>query len=145
MWFILQHSLPCAPHNSSIGVAALGFPWYRSFHPDPRKKSSTADEWWPHHRSDTASLPSVFLCWWTEYSQMIHWCQIRRIWRVINQFKSHGHGTAAIATTDLSAVALSWWNRTPFVSFPGRFETSTTFQFLNYLSNVGLSRRKQCT
>ena len=28
--------------------------------------------------------------------------------------------TAAIVTTDLCARALSWWNRTPFVSFPGR-------------------------
>ena len=25
------------PHTSSIGVAALGVPWYVSSHPDPRK------------------------------------------------------------------------------------------------------------
>ena len=37
LWFIFQHSLPCGPHTSSIGVAVLGFPWYRSSHPDPRK------------------------------------------------------------------------------------------------------------
>ena len=39
MWFIFQYSLPCGPHTSSIGVAVLGFLWYRSSHPDP----STAD------------------------------------------------------------------------------------------------------
>ena len=33
-----QHSLPCSPHASSIGVATLGFPWYRSSLPDPRKR-----------------------------------------------------------------------------------------------------------
>ena len=26
-------SLPCGPHTSFIGVAALGFQWYRSSHP----------------------------------------------------------------------------------------------------------------
>ena len=26
MWFIIQQSLPCGPHTSSIGVAALRFP-----------------------------------------------------------------------------------------------------------------------
>ena len=43
MWFIFQHSHPCGPLAYSIGVAALGFPWYRSSHPDPLKKFSTAD------------------------------------------------------------------------------------------------------
>ena len=44
MWFIFSlNCLPCGPHSSSIGVAALGFRWYRSSHPDPGKKSSTAD------------------------------------------------------------------------------------------------------
>ena len=38
--------------------------------------------------------------------------------------------TAATATTYLCAGALSWWNRTPFVSFPGRLRniSNTTFQ-----------------
>ena len=31
--------------------------------------------------------------------------------------------TTAMSTTDLNARALSWWNRTRFVSFPGRFDT----------------------
>ena len=55
---IWQHSLPCSSHTSSIGLAVLGFPWYRSSHPDPRK--SPWLQIWPHHRSDTASQPSVF-------------------------------------------------------------------------------------
>ena len=32
-----QNSLSCGPHTSSIGVAVLGFLWYRSSHPDPWK------------------------------------------------------------------------------------------------------------
>ena len=57
--------------------------------------------------------------------------------------------TAAIATTYMCAGALSWWNRTAFISFPGCFEmslcTTCTFKVLNYLSSVSLSGRKQCT
>ena len=55
--------------------------------------------------------------------------------------------TAAIATTDLCAGALSWWNRTPFINFPGRLPMSIVllFKVLNYLSIVGLSGRKQCS
>ena len=41
--------------------------------------------------------------------ERVRWCQIRRIWRVINQFKATiTHCTADIATTDLCAGALSW-------------------------------------
>ena len=69
MWFIIQHSLFCGLHTSSISVAALGFPWYRSSHPDPRK--SIQLQIWPHCRSDTASQPSVFSCWGTENNQMV--------------------------------------------------------------------------
>ena len=48
--------------------------------------------------------------------------------------------TAAIAITDMCAGALSWWNRTLFVSFPGCFEISLVllFKVLNWLSTVGL-------
>ena len=53
-----QHSLPCSPHTSSIGVAALGFLWYGSSHPDPRKSPELQIR--PHHQSDHASQPSVF-------------------------------------------------------------------------------------
>ena len=52
-------------------------------------------------------LPSqVFLFFHVEEQKMVRWCQIRSIWRVINQ-KPQSR-TAAIATTDLCAGALSW-------------------------------------
>ena len=57
--------------------------------------------------------------------------------------------TAAIATTDLCAGALSWRNRTPFVSFPGRLwnVSSTPFQSPELLIQCGFikSGRKQCS
>ena len=60
MWSSFQHSLPCSPHTYSISVAALGFPWYRSSHPDTQKSSQL--QIWPHHRSDTASQQSGIFC-----------------------------------------------------------------------------------
>ena len=47
--------------------------------------------------------------------------------------------TAAIAATDLCAGALSWWNRTPFISFPGRSWNVciTTFQSPEILIECG--------
>ena len=53
----------------------LGFPWKEL---SSWSSKSPQLQIWPHHRSDTAS------CWGTEN----RWCQIRRIWRVINQFKA---------------------------------------------------------
>ena len=53
--------------------------------------------------------------------------------------------TAPIATTDLSAGALSWWNRSPYVGFLGHSQNVLLFTVLKYLSSVGLSRWKQCT
>ena len=88
------------------------------------KKSSTADNDQPHHQSDTASQPSVFFH--VREQKIVRWCQIRRSTSSKPQSR-----TAAIATPDLYAGALSWWNRSPFV--------------LNYLSSVGLSGRKQCS
>ena len=64
-----QHCLPCGPLTSSIRVAALGFLWYRSSHPDPQKSPKL--QIWPNHQSNTASKPSVFLCWETENNQMV--------------------------------------------------------------------------
>ena len=82
MWFLFQHSLPCGPHTSSIGVGALGFLWCRSSHSDFPKGPKL--QIWSRHRLKL--LPSqVFLsCWGTEN----RWYQIRRLWRVINQFKA---------------------------------------------------------
>ena len=59
--FIFQHSLPCSPHTSSIGVAALGFLWYRNSHPDPQESPQL--QIWPHHRSDTASIAGAWSRW----------------------------------------------------------------------------------
>ena len=114
-------------------------------------KSSTRDiSWmaWKTGEGSPVSLGQFFFSWWgTENSQMVP-----------NQENLEGDQpvqsqsrTAAIATTDWCAGALSWWNRTPFVSFPGHFEMShsTTFQssYLHvvYKSSVGLSGRKQCS
>ena len=122
MWFIFQHSLPCGPHISSIGVAALGLPWYRSSHPDPRKSPKL--QIWPHNWFRYC-FPAMKGFFQVGEQKIVRWCQIKRIWRVINQFKA-----IAIATTDLWVGALSWWNRTPLVSFPGRLRnvSSITFQ-----------------
>ena len=89
MWFtcIFQHtcSLPCSPHTSSIGVAELGFPQYRSSHPDPQKSPQL--KIWPHYSSNTASQQSVVFFQVGE-QKIVRWCQTRRIWKVINQFKA---------------------------------------------------------
>ena len=123
-----------------FSVAALGFLWYRSTRPDLRK-SPQLQMW--HHRSIYCFLqPSGFFFMLgnrkldvpnqknTDSDQTV-------------QTSSH---TAAIATTDLCSRALSWWNRTPFFSFPGSFEmsSSTTFQGPELFS-VGLSGRTLCS
>ena len=83
-----QHSLPChacGPHTSYIGVVALGLPWYRISHPDPWK-SPQLQQIWPHQRSrETASQPSDFSRWG---QKKVRWCQIRRMWSLINQIKA---------------------------------------------------------
>ena len=82
--FIFQHSLPCGSHTSSIGIAVLWFLWYRSSYPNLRKSPQL--QIWPHHRSDsTVSQPRVFHI---GEQKIVRWCQVRRIWRVINQFKA---------------------------------------------------------
>ena len=113
-------------HTSSIGLAALGFAWYRSSHPGPLKKSPTADM---TASSGRYCFPAK--CFFNIGEQM-----------VLNQGKlegdqplqSHSHApVAAIATTDLCAAALSWWNRTPYVSFAGclRNVSSTTCRYFS--------------
>ena len=141
MWFIFQHSHPCGPRTYSIGVAALGFPGYRSTHPDPRKSSQL--QMWPQHQSDTASQPSVFFRLgnrkWSDGAKSGEYGG----WPTSSKPQSR---TAAIATIYLFAGALSWWNRTPLISSPGHSEMSLVllFQALNYFSSVGWSGRKQC-
>ena len=101
MWFIFQHSLPCGPHTSFIGVAALGFMWYRSSHPDPRKTPQL--QIWPHHRSDTASKPSWFF--YVGEHKIVRWCQSGEYggWSTSSKPQSR---TSAIATTDLCAGSI---------------------------------------
>ena len=152
LWFLFLHSLTSlwSTHFLLIGVAEPGFPGYRSSKNFLNsililKKVFEGGQLqiWPHIRSDTVSQLSDLIfssCWGTEN----RWCQIRRIWRVINQFKATV--TRVIATTDLCAGALPWWNRTLFACFPGRSwnVSSTTFQS-SELSSVGSSGRKQCS
>ena len=89
---------------------------------------------WLHHRSDTASQPSAFL---TLGNKIVRCAKSGESggWSISSKPRSR---TAAIATTDLCAGGLSWWNRTPFVSFPDSFEMSLIllFKVLNYLSSV---------
>ena len=79
---------------------------------------------WPHYRSDTASQPSVFLsCFFHVGEQkIVRWCQIRRIWRVINQFiatithSSHCNHRLLVKQDSLR-------------QFPGHFEMSLILLF----------------
>ena len=89
MWFIFQHSLPCCPQNSSIGVTALGFLWNRSSHPDPRKSPQL--QIWPraHHCSVSVRYCFPAKCFFHVGEQkIVRWCQIRRILRMIIHFKA---------------------------------------------------------
>ena len=82
---MFQHNLSCGPHTSSIAVEALAWiPEVWSSYPDLRKNPQLQI----HHIIGPILLPSqvlCFSCWGTENSQRV---QIRRIWRVINQFKA---------------------------------------------------------
>ena len=141
--YFFRHSLPCGPHTSSTGVAALGFPWYGSSHPDPQKSPQL--QIWPHHLSDTASQPSVwFSCWGTWNSQMVpnqenvegdqpvkfkatvmhsSHCNHRLVHRSIVLVKQDSLRHAILqAVHEMSLVLL--------------------YKVLNYLSSVGLSGRK---
>ena len=116
---LCHYSLPCCPHTSSIGVAALGFPWYRSSHPLEKVLNC---------RYDLIIGPILlprqvfFSCWGLENSQMVPNQENTDRWSTSSTPQSR---TRAIATTDLCAGALSWWNRMSASSvYPGRFEMS---------------------
>ena len=94
------------------------------------KKSSTADNY--DLIIGPMLLPSqVLLFFHVGEQKLVSWCQIGRIWRVINQIKaavmqiSHCN----LVEPDLCAVALSWWNKTPFVSFSGRLRNAYSIAF----------------
>ena len=138
IWFIFQHSLPCGPHTSSIRVAVLGFLWYRSSHPNPKKVLSC--------RCDLIIGP-ILLPSHVGEEKIVRWCQIRRTWRVINQFKAtvthsshckpqicvqeHCPGETGLPSSVFHAVH--------------KMSLVPLFKVLNYLSSVVLSRRKQCS
>ena len=75
-------------------------------------------------------LPSQVFFFHVEEQKVVRWCQIRRIWRMVNQFKATVvHTQQPLQTTDLCAGALSWWNRTLSVSFPGRLRNVSIVLF----------------
>ena len=121
MWFIFQHNLPCAPHTSSIGVAGLGFSWYRSFHPDPRKRAQL--QVWPHHRSDTASQPGVFFFFMLGNRKKSDGAESGEYggWSTSS---SHSHGQQPLQPQTCVQEHCPGETRLPFISFPGRFEMS---------------------
>ena len=142
MWFILQHSPPCGPHTSSIGVAVLGF---RACGIEALilivEKSSTADM---TSSSVRYCFPAVFFH--VGEQKLVRWCQIRRIWSVINQFKAtvtqtkhcnHRLVCRSIVLSILKQGSLLQFSR-PFHKIP----LVLLFKVLNYLSSVGLSGRK---
>ena len=114
------------------------------------KNSSTADM---TSSSNRYCFPArCCSCWGTENSQMV---PNQENMEGDQPIQSHQSRTAAIATTDLCARASSWWNRTPFVSFPGRFEMSLVLLFkvlskaelliqcgLNLEGNIAVNIRK---
>ena len=126
------NSLPCGPHTSSISVAVLGFLWYRSSHPDPQ--NSPQLQIWPHHRSDTASQPSVlfFMLGNRKQSDGAKSGECGGWW-------TNSKPCTVMHSSHCNHRALSWWNRTPFISFPGRSQnvSSTTFQSPKLLTQWG--------
>ena len=82
------------------------------------------------HQSHTASQPNVFSCWGTENSQMVQNQENIEGDQPVPCHKMAQSCTAATATSDLCAGALSWWNRTPFFNFSRSFWniSRTTFQ-----------------
>ena len=84
-------------------------------------------------------LPSQGVCFLHVGGQkLVTWRQILRIWKVTRLFKATVMQSIHCNHELVCAGALSWWNWTPFVSFPGRFEMSIVLLFivLNYLSIV---------
>ena len=143
MWFIFQHSLPCGPHFYSIRIAAPEFQWYRISHPDPRKSPQL--QILPHHRFDTIYFPAKCLfCVYVREQKIVIWCQIRGIWRVINQFKatithtSHCNQQVCRSIVLVKRDSLHRFSR-PFT----KLSLVLLLKVLNYLSSVDLSGRTQ--
>ena len=140
-FFVFQHRLPCGPHTSSIGVAELGFPWYRSSHPQAASRKSPQLQIWPHHRSDTVSQLSVvaFSCWGTENSKMV---PNQKNVEGDQPVQSQSHAQQPLQPQNcVQSIVLV---KQDFLSLFTRSPFRSQNIFLNYLFNVGLSKRKQC-
>ena len=98
-----------------------------------------------HHRSDTASQPFFFH---GGEQEIIRWCQIRKIWRVMIDLPIQSHCHAQQPLQPQSCVQENCPGETglPSSAFQVVSEISLVllFKILNYLSGVGL-RRKQCS
>lgn len=110
----------------SISAVTFGSHWRGRFQPVGQK--SHWQEIWCHQDCNTGSQPRDFSCWGKDDS----WGQIRRLERLLNQFKSQSW-TAAFDTKISCAGTLSWWNKTPFISFPGQLVLIAFHNHLNKL------------
>ena len=125
MWFIFLHSLPYGPHTSSIGVAALGFWWYRSSHPQLILEKVL------NCRYDfiiclILLLSQVFF--YVGEQKIVRWCQIRRIWQPLQPqtcVQDHCPGETGLALSVFQAI---------FEIFP-----ITTFQSPELLIQCGFN------
>ena len=142
MWFIFQHLVSPGPHTSSIGVAALGFLCYRSSPPDPRKSPQLQIYDLIICLILTASQPSAFFH--VGEQKIVRWCQIRRIWRVMVQFKRHSHTQQPLQLQTCVQEHCPSETGLPSSVFQAVHEMSLVllFKVLNYISSVGLSGRK---
>ena len=136
MWFIFQLVSP-AVHTLLPSVLQRLDSYGREVLILTRK--SPQPQIWPHHWIKYCFPARCFCFFHVGEQRIVRWCQFRRIWRVINHLNATVMQTAAIATRDLCAGALSWWNRTPFVGFPdcSRNVSSTTFQSPELLIQCG--------
>ena len=101
MWFIFQafqHSLPCSPYTSSIGVAALGFP--RGIEVIILILAKVLNcSGWPHPIGPIL-LPSQFFFPMLGNRKRLDGAKSRELWSTSSKPQSR---TATIATTDLCA------------------------------------------
>ena len=105
----------------------LGFPWYRSSHPDPQKCHQL--QMWPDliciHYVTSSSVRYCFPAKKIHVGEqkIVRWCQIRRIWREINQFKAtvrhSSHWLIRILYEKLCVKCVKW-----FFFFFFRFQNS---------------------
>ena len=139
MWFIFQHSLPCAAVHIVLPLV-----WQRL---DSRgiealilileKKSSTAD----------MTSSSVRYCFPAKCfirvgeQKIVRWCQIRRVWRVINQFKDtvthSSHYNHKLVCR--SIVLVKQDSLRQIYPYSRNVSIVLLFKVLNYLCSVGLS------